>query len=335
MLVIGIGPSLTPIRIVRTSYPVSPSLHVVMYHYVRDLPNTRFPKIKGMLTREFREQLALLQDRYEMATLESALEFIQGNYSPVRDLCLLTFDDGLKEHYREITPLLMDSGIQGLFFVITSCLAGSHVAPVHMNHFLMAALDFKEYRSAFLSRLADIESDWNNSTDVDESLAQRVYRWDIPEVASFKYLFNFVLDFRVRDQILKDLFKEKIDEVQSFAKYLYVNADEARKMQTAGMVIGGHSHQHKPLAALAGEELYSDLTTCWRLLLEHLQPQSFWPFCYPYGQKDSFNDTTIAALKQIGFACSFSTESGPNQPGVDSFTLRRIDCNDVQSNRLG
>jgi peptidoglycan/xylan/chitin deacetylase (PgdA/CDA1 family) len=329
MLVIGIGRNPTPIRIGRIRYPVNPSLHVIMYHYVRDLPNTRFPKIKGMLIREFREQLALLTDRYEMATLESALEFIQGNYRPVRDLCLLTFDDGFKEHYCEITPLLMDGGIQGVFFLITSCLEGSHVAPVHMNHFLMAALDFKEYRSAFLSRLADVDPDWNNRTDVAASLAQRMYRWDIPEVASFKYLFNFVLDFSVRDRILKDLFEEKIDEVQSFAQYLYVNAEEARKMQAAGMIIGGHSHQHKPLAALADEELYSDLTTCWRLLLEHLQPQSFWPFCYPYGQKDSFNDTTIAALKQIGFACSFSTESGINPPAMDTFTLRRIDCNDA------
>jgi peptidoglycan/xylan/chitin deacetylase (PgdA/CDA1 family) len=300
-----------------------------MYHYVRDLPNTRFPKIKGMLTRDFREQLALLQDRYEMATLESALEFIQGEYTPVRDLCLLTFDDGLKEHYSEITPLLMDRGIQGLFFVITSCLEGSHVVPVHMNHFLMAALDFKEYRHAFLSRLPGMHQDWKNSTDIDSSLAQWVYRWDSPEVASFKYLFNFVLDFSVRDRILKDLFEEKIGDVQSFAQYLYVNAKEAREMQVGGMLIGGHSHQHQPLAVLSDEELYSDLSTCRRLLTADLQPQSFWPFCYPYGQKDSFNDTTIGTLKQLGFACSFSTEIGSNTPGTDAFTIRRFDCKDI------
>jgi hypothetical protein len=157
-----------------------------MYHYVRDLPNTRFPKIKGMLTEEFRDQLALLQQRYQMVTLESALGFIQGKYTPARDLCLLTFDDGLKEHYSEVTPLLMDRGIQGLFFVITSCIEGTHVVPVHMNHFLMAALDFEEYRSAFLDRLADTDPGWKNSINVDASLAQRVYRWDIPPVAYLK-----------------------------------------------------------------------------------------------------------------------------------------------------
>ena len=98
---------------------MEPSLNVVMYHYVRDLPNTPFPNIKGMHIREFADQVAALKGQYEMATLESALDFVSGAYEPTKDLCLLTFDDGLKEHYSEVTPLLREAGIQGLFFVIT------------------------------------------------------------------------------------------------------------------------------------------------------------------------------------------------------------------------
>ena len=44
-----------------------------MYHYVRDLPRTPFPRIKGMLTEDFRRQVEELPRRYEMATVESAL----------------------------------------------------------------------------------------------------------------------------------------------------------------------------------------------------------------------------------------------------------------------
>ena len=126
-----------------------------MYHYVRDLPKTPFPRIKGMLTSDFRRQLQALRSRYEMATLEIALDFLKGTYTPSRDLCLLTFDDGLKEHYTDVTPLLVEYKIQGLFFMITACLYENLVVPVHMNHFLMAALDFEQYRTAFLNRLAD------------------------------------------------------------------------------------------------------------------------------------------------------------------------------------
>src|SRR5271163_372474 len=123
----GIGPNPIPIRIARTDLfrvslehpfrntpktsrargPMSqPQLFVSTYHYVRDLPRTQFPQIKGMLLDDFREQVKVLPDLFEMATVNSALEFLKGTYHPRRDLCLMTFDDGLKEHYADVTPIL-------------------------------------------------------------------------------------------------------------------------------------------------------------------------------------------------------------------------------------
>src|SRR5262249_55318339 len=131
----------------------SPELRIATYHYVRDLPNTRFPRIKGMLLSDFERQVDELRAAYEMASLESAAAFLKGAYQPQKDLCLLTFDDGLKEHYAEVTPILASRGIQGIFHVITGCADGTRVAPVHMNHLLMASLSFDEYRAAFLERL--------------------------------------------------------------------------------------------------------------------------------------------------------------------------------------
>ena len=57
-----------------------PELYIATYHYVRDLPNTRFPKIKGMLLDDFRRQTKALPDFFEMATVSSALEFLNGQY---------------------------------------------------------------------------------------------------------------------------------------------------------------------------------------------------------------------------------------------------------------
>jgi peptidoglycan/xylan/chitin deacetylase (PgdA/CDA1 family) len=305
------------------------SLHVVVYHYVRDLPNTSFPRIKGMLSSDFRQQLAALQNQYEMATLESSLDFLQGVYMPPRDLCLLTFDDGLKDHYLEVTPILVDHDVQGLFFVITSCLQEYRVAPVHMNHFLMAALDFEFYRQAFLQKLNEFIPAIQVYNEIDNTTAQHSYRWDTPEIATFKYLFNFILDRHVRDQAVKTLFEKYIGDEKSFSQTLYLSWEEARQMQTAGMLMGGHSHQHKPLATLSNEELHWDLSTCQSLLIEHLQPQDLWPFSYPYGTQDSFNATAVQQLKRFGFSCSFGTEVGVDLPGMDLFTLRRIDCMDA------
>src|SRR6202042_1885838 len=46
-----------------------PQLHVAMYHYVRNLPRTRFPQIKGMILDDFSRQVASLCEEFEMATL--------------------------------------------------------------------------------------------------------------------------------------------------------------------------------------------------------------------------------------------------------------------------
>jgi peptidoglycan/xylan/chitin deacetylase (PgdA/CDA1 family) len=307
-----------------------PQLDAVMYHYVRDLPRTDFPRIKGMLPDDFRRQVNWLSENYEMASLESALAFLRGEYQPKRSLCLLTFDDCLKEHYVEVTPLLAEHGIQGIFFVITSCLQEHRVASAHMNHFLMAALDFNFYRDAFLKKLQSVTPAPVSPAEIGEEAARRTYRWDTSEVRSFKYLFNFVLDPAIRDKVAKELFEEHIGAESEFSRALYFNWDEAKQMQKAGMTLGGHSHRHLSLATLTDEARAEDLKSCYGLLMENLLPQSLWPFSYPYGKQSSFNQVTVQQLNQIGFSCSFATEVGTNRPGADLFAINRIDCNDVQ-----
>lgn len=304
---------------------MNPSLQVMMYHYIRDLP-TPFPRNKAMLLSDFRRQVKLLSARYEMATLESALAFLRGAYVPRRDLCLLTFDDGLREHYKDVTPLLAEAGIQGVFFPITECLEKGNVASVHMNHFLMASIDFETYETAFMEKLQEVAPGNNASEEDHSAIAQRTYIWDTSEVASFKYLFNFTLSNDIRDRVVKTIFMEQFPDESAFSMMLYLNWEEARQMQDAGMIIGGHSHRHRPLSSLGDEELAQDLTTCQRLLKERLQPQPLWPFCYPYGKRSSYTDTAVRQLKRMEFACSFSTESGLNESGTNAYKILRLDC---------
>jgi peptidoglycan/xylan/chitin deacetylase (PgdA/CDA1 family) len=243
----------------------------------------------------------------------------------------MTFDDGLKEHFNEVTPILTDSGIQGLFFLISGCIQNRSVAAVHMNHFLMAGLDFAKYQELFLGALQNAGFDNSIYEELDATTYQRTYPRDSSEVAQFKYLFNFILDSRLRDRIVKDLFERWVAPEREFSEELYLSWSEAREMQQAGMVIGGHSHTHRPLAKLSGTELELDLVTCWDLMIANLMPQARWPFCYPYGKIDSFTPEAVVTLKRLGFCCSFATEAGANQLGANLYALRRFDCKDILS----
>ena len=306
-----------------------PQLHVATYHYVRDLPRTRFPQIKGMLLDDFRRQAKALPDVYEMATLESAMEFLGGKYTPRRDLCLMTFDDGLREHYADVTSILAEEQIQGLFFLISGCLEDGVVAPVHMNHFLMAHLGFNAYRSAFEKAVRDLGYAEQLETRTDPAVFRRTYPLDTLEIARFKYLFNFVLPPHARDLAVKTLFGEYLGDEGAFSRELYLNWGEAREMQRTGMIIGGHTHEHRPLATLRYPELFRDLTRNWELIQKNLETQAIWPFSYPYGKADSFNRNTVEILRQLGYRISLCTEPGNNLPGIDLFAVRRVDCKDI------
>jgi len=308
-----------------SSINFTPTLDVIMYHYVQDRAKSDFPRLKAMQLEDFRRQVASLSGRYEMATIESALDFLEGTYKPSRDLCLLTFDDGLKEHYTDVLPLLAEYRIQGLFFLITRCLEEQVVAPVHMNHLLMASLDWDVYTTEFQKELASEAPE--TSLSVDASAAAITYPWDTPEVARFKYFFNFVLKAEARDRVVESLFRRHLGEQSRFAKQVYLSWENAREMQSAGMVMGGHSHSHAVLSRFSEAGLASDLESCRHLLDQHLLPQPTWPFCYPYGKKDSFNAGTVEKLKALQFGCSFSTEADSNKPGADRYAIRRIDCN--------
>jgi peptidoglycan/xylan/chitin deacetylase (PgdA/CDA1 family) len=294
-------------------------LNIIMYHYVRDLPRTKYPQIKGMRLDDFREQVRDLSEQFEMPPVEACISYLRGEYHPKRELCLLTFDDGLKEHYREVTPILQEHGVPGVFHLITACTEEKAVVPVHMNHFLMAALDFDTYRSELTNYIG-------TGPDVDIALARKTYPWDTAEVAAFKYFFNFVVSSEARDSAVKVLFERYIGPEREFAEELYINWDEAREMQKAGMTLGGHTHMHRPLSSLGTVELNADLERCTSLLRKELHAQELWPFCYPYGKSKSYTAETVAALKRLGYDYAFTTESAQNLPGTDLFSISRVDC---------
>lgn len=297
-----------------------------MYHYVR-APSDPYPGLKGIALDDFVRQVDALAGMYEMASLESAMAYVAGQYSPPRDLCLLTFDDGVQDHLRA-SRVLAERKIEGQFFLITSAIEEHRVLSVHKNHLLMASLDFATYRAAFLEKLRERDA---IPPAASAETIRRTYRWDTEEVAAFKYLLNFQLDKSVREHVLDELFAAHLGEEHDVAKNFYLSWDDAWRMHELGMRLGGHTHKHEVLSSLTPSEEREDLATCKTLLDRRLSAQSLVPFSYPYGKPDSFTVHTQRVLAELGFACAFTTEVGDNLPSQGRFGLKRVDTKDCLS----
>ncbi len=77
---------------------------ILMYHYIRDLKNSRFPRTKGLATELFSEQLLYLRKHYHPITVGEFLHALQNpGYALPPASLLLTFDDGFSDHYENVT----------------------------------------------------------------------------------------------------------------------------------------------------------------------------------------------------------------------------------------
>ena len=114
-----------------------------MYHYVRPIKKSLYPLIKGLELNAFKMQLNYLEKNYKIITMESLIEFAKNDKSLPENPCLLTFDDGYKDHYSYVFPELKKRGIQGSFFPPAKGILEKKVLDVHKIHFILAKTENK------------------------------------------------------------------------------------------------------------------------------------------------------------------------------------------------
>ena len=98
---------------------MSNNLTVVMYHYVREIHNSKYPNIKGLELEGFKRQLDFLQSEFSIISAEDLIYYAENKVSNLpNNPCYLTFDDGYKDHYKYVLPELKKRKLQGSFFPI-------------------------------------------------------------------------------------------------------------------------------------------------------------------------------------------------------------------------
>ena len=123
-----LGPSPTPQPTVppTATYPPPPesvNVPILMYHYVSELPPDAdvYRRDLTVLPERFEAQLHyLFREGYQTVTLADVhARLSTGKPLPARPI-VLTFDDGYKDAYTIVTPLLQQFGFVGEFFVLAT-----------------------------------------------------------------------------------------------------------------------------------------------------------------------------------------------------------------------
>jgi peptidoglycan/xylan/chitin deacetylase (PgdA/CDA1 family) len=306
------------------------SLTIVMYHYVRDLERSRYPKIKGRTVEEFKRQLDHFASRYTVVTAQQVAAAVSGEDTLPEDAVWLTFDDGYLDHYTNVFPLLFERGWQGSFFPPSQTVLDGRLLDVNKIHFILAADSrpddiVREIRTALDARPGEpdvrpFETYWN-------ALA-KPNRYDCAEVVFIKRALQFALPEAVRAEVVDRLFHRLVsDDPAAFAAELYVSLDQLRTMARCGMYVGSHGASHRWFDRLSPREQAAEIDDSLAFLRAVGAPPQNWVMCYPYGASDR---SVLALLKDRNCSVALTTRPAVARLETDDpLLLPRIDTNDV------
>ena len=91
-------------------------LQIISYHYVRNLIQSKYPKIKGLDVEVFKQQLDYLQSKFVIVRTEDVLKSLKSGRILPTGATWLTFDDGFYDHYETVFPELLTRGLSAAFF---------------------------------------------------------------------------------------------------------------------------------------------------------------------------------------------------------------------------
>lgn len=301
-----------------------------MYHFVRDLKHSRYPSIKGLDIRLFREQIGYLKKHYHFITMERLIDSIDNETSLPEKSVLLTFDDAYADHYDYVFPLLDEHGIQGSFFPPVRAIKEHTVLDVNKIHFILASESDTSKIVIEIRGELDKHRGHHELKSFDEyydKLAQ-ASRFDTAEVIFIKRLLQVELDEHLRKEITTTLFERTvgIDEA-SFSRELYMDVDQLRCLQRNGMHIGSHGYDHYWFGSLSRAGQKNEIEQSLAFLGEIGCDTEQWTMCYPYG---NYDQTTIDLLSDYGCKLALTTQvdvADLKQHG--RYTLPRLDTNDL------
>jgi peptidoglycan/xylan/chitin deacetylase (PgdA/CDA1 family) len=293
---------------------------ILMYHRVLadDDPGCETGQ-QGLFVRAstFRRHLEWLREYYEVITLDGLLaapELLPGGGS--KSYCVITFDDGWRDNYRNAFPLLREFGLPATIFVPTG-----YIDTTARFWFDKIAILLGSHFSKSMQLLAETDRDLFGPVAAKAGAAAG--------------------DSHRRQQVLEEIMTriklkgesrgaQSIDALWSrlgadASERAIINWREMEEMSRDGISFGSHTVHHRLLTCLSPVELEAELRQS-KEILERSGVNYLPVFSYPNGD---YNQTVREAVGKCGYQAAVTTRYGVEAlPPGKPFELGRIGIHD-------
>jgi len=230
------------------------------YHYIRTPEeNDLFPRILGPTEKAFIQQIQMLKENFDIISLEQARAILYNNQqnknTDQKSGLLITFDDGLSDHFRA-AQILHEHGIFACFFLPTCILNKLPANPV-IIHYALAAEGIQNFLCVYEDALRAFGKHVREYV-ITFQKGQNPWKV-IDEIKQvFKYKFDYVTSRKILLYIYRNLLLIKYPDIFS---HMHLSRKQIIEMLAMGHSIGAHSHSHISIAStcLTNKQLKTEL----------------------------------------------------------------------------
>lgn len=302
-------------------------MKAVMYHYVRGTTE-RPPDYYYLDVDDFRMQLDFFEENYGFVEYEEFLAALRGPLESPPSGIILTFDDGLRDHYEVVLPELRRRDLWGIFYVPTGPYTCGRLLDVHRIHILLGRISGER----LFEMTSDVVEEYMIPHSRREAYREQTYNDhdDGQSTKQVKRILNYFISDEYQTEVLDRISQDADVDSVNVDDY-YMSPSELYEMNESGMVLGGHTVTHPVLSKLGKDSQREEITECFDFLDEVIGGLRCRTFCFPYGKEYSFDENTIELLEEATCEWSFKVEPADidwqdlkNRPQA----LPRYDCTD-------
>lgn len=284
---------------------------ILMYHGISGKNITSLMNFDGkhVNIRLFERQLEYLKKHYSIISLDDYFDSRAGKKSLPKNPAILTFDDGYRNNFTEMYPLMKKHRVPVMIFLSAGIIGSKDMT--WQNKIALCLDNSKKDR--FTIRIKGKMHSYKIGDDRSK-------------VVSFIRIKNLLRYMGRKEK--EDLVKEMMDKAGASLperddELHYLSWEEARKMarESKGMLtFGSHTMTHPRLSRITGEMLRWEITHS-KSSIEKELGLKINHFSYPHGD---YNADVLDAMRSSGYESAVTVEYGYNRIDEEPYRLKRI-----------
>lgn len=303
-----------------------PEASVFMYHDVRPIDSDFFSKRYRLSfiwsDHTFIRHIKFLKENYKIISLSEFLRFKKNRSFPP-NATILTFDDGLADHFNYVLPALKKENLTAVFFITSQSVAEHIVTNVHKIQFILAGAEQEKDVVKDIFDYLKPKDKLKLWEKYSHSRFGSKNEWS-PEMVFVTNILRSGHDVEEHADLIDKLFHKYVSvDQKKFAEKFYLNDYQIRKLVECGMEIGGHGHTHINFEncdfKTQNEEIEKNVT----FLRKIIGTEGDLFISYP---NTGYNQDTLMIMKEKGFKAAFTVGNRKVNVSDAVFELPRLDA---------